>query len=644
MNPLATLREECQILLTHALEKTYPGIDLPDTKYSQPPKPEMGALSSPACFQLARTLRQSPKIIAKTIVKNISTKSSNLITSAEAVQGYINFHTDTENYSKLVLQTVTTLDTEYGFLETENPINIMVEHTSANPNSPLHIGNARNSILGDSLTKLLKKRGHQVVIHFLVNDMGRQVAMATYGWKLLNKPKPVGTAELWVGTVYASVNVVLELIRLKTELKEAKEDGRIYEASEAQEQIDEYLKAAEMLRERYPKIYTMIETELPKISNPMAEIITLNTKYEKNDPQIVQDVRTVINYCLDGFQKSLGILGIDFDSFDFESDLVWAQAAEEMLKHLKESGYVVQDMDAQILVCDRIALDLGLKERWELHPDHEIPRLVLVRSDGTTLYTLRDMAYHLWKFSFVDKVINVIGMEQTLAQLQLRIALAAIGEQKMGDNLRHYTYEFVKLPGVKMSGRLGRYITLNEVLERAVELARGEVEQRNPDLPRDTKARIAEMVGYGAIKYTLLSVDPMKQVVFDWKKALDFETNSAPFIQYSYARTCNILKRVEETPDPDYSTLNHIKEKELINLLAEFPEIFERAAEELQPSNITAFANSLADKFNSFYATQNVLKAETKGLMGARLKVVDAVRVTLRNALMVLGIDAPEQM
>ncbi|MBE0633659.1 arginine--tRNA ligase, partial [Candidatus Bathyarchaeota archaeon] len=627
----ATLRQECEKLLTQGLTKAYPGTELPQVKYRLPPLPDMGELSSPACFQLARILRQSPIKIAETIIQNLPLESSDLISSAEAVQGYINFHADTGNYSKLVLEAVKNHDTEYGFLKTENPMKVMVEHTSANPNSPLHIGNARNSILGDSLASLLEKRGHQVVIHFLVNDMGRQVAMATYGWKLMDKPEPVGTAELWVGTIYASVNIVMELTRLKKELKDAEENGWVYEASEAQEQIDEFLKAAEMLKERYPDIYNTMAEKIPAIADPKAEIVALNTRYENQDPETVHEVRTVIQYCLDGFQNSLGMLGISFDSFDFESDLVWANAAEDVLEKLKESGYVIKDMGAQILDCDWIARDLKLKDRWELHPDHEIPRLVLVRSDGTTLYTLRDMAYSIYKFSKAERVINVIGMEQTLAQLQLRIALAAIGDIKMGDNQLHYSYEFVKLPGVKMSGRLGRYVTLNEVLERAVELARAEVEQRNPDLPEAEKADIAEMVGHGAVKYTLLSVDPMKQVIFDWKKALNFETNSAPFIQYSHARTCNILKRAEKTPEPDYTALDATKERELINLIAQFPETFERAAEELQPANLTAYANNLADKFNSFYATQSVLKAETTGLMGARLSVVEATRITLRN-------------
>jgi arginyl-tRNA synthetase len=254
------------------------------------------------------------------------------------------------------------------------------------------------------------------------------------------------------------------------------------------------------------------------------------------------------------------------------------------------------------------------------------------------------MAYTIYKFGYADRVINVIGIEQALAQLQLRIALAAIGEMRMADNQLHYGYEHVKLPGVRMAGRLGRYVTLNDMLRKAVKMAREEVDKRNPKLPEEEKEKISEMVGFGAVKFTLLSVDPQKQVTFDWEKALNFETNSAPFIQYSHARTCNILKRADTLPEPNYSEMNAMKERELVNLLAQFPEVFERAAEELQPSNLIAYANLLADKFNSFYATQSVLKAETEGLKGARLRVVDSTRITLRNVLEVLGIDAPQRM
>ncbi|MBT5641884.1 arginine--tRNA ligase, partial [Candidatus Bathyarchaeota archaeon] len=215
MNPLAELRGECQKLLEAALETAFPGTELPETKYSLPPNPEMGELSSPACFQLARALRQSPMKIAETLAEAIPVGDCDLIKSAEAIAGYVNFHVDPGHYNGLVLESIIELDKEYGFLKAESPGRVMIEHTSANPISPIHIGNARNSIIGDSLASLQQRRGHEVVIHFLVNDMGRQVAMTTYGWKLLGKPEPEGEAELWIGTIYASFNVINELKKLK---------------------------------------------------------------------------------------------------------------------------------------------------------------------------------------------------------------------------------------------------------------------------------------------------------------------------------------------------------------------------------------------------------------------------------------------
>ncbi len=643
-DPLAQLRGECQRLLEEALSKAYTGVELPSSKFSQPPNPEMGELSSPVCFQLARRLRSRPAEIAEKLVKEIDPESSALVGSAEAVNGYINFRADTGSFSRIVLETVTGEDAEYGFLKAPEPERVMVEHTSANPNAPLHIGNARNSILGDCLAEILKRRGHDVSIHFLVNDMGRQVAMTAYGWQLLGRPEPEGVAELWVGTIYASVNVVNELTRLRGELERAEERGMASEVAELQAEIADYEKAVGELRNRYPDVYNTLAKKIPEVEDPEAEIVRLNTAYENNDHEAVEDVRQIVGYCLQGFKTSLGGIGIGFDSFDFESDLVWRRAAEEVLEELRATPYVFEDEGALILDCDGIANEMDLKPRWGLNPDHEIPRLVLVRKDGTTLYTLRDMAYSIYKFGLADRVINVIGYEQTLAQLQLRIALAAMGRLRMGDNQTHYAYEFVNLPGVKMNGRLGKYVTLTEVVDRAVELAHQEVNERSGYLPEDQRREIARMVGHGAVKYTLLSVDPMKTVTFDWEKALDFETNSAPFIQYAHARTCNILKRAEESPKPDYGGLTDAKERDLVMTLAAFPEAFEGAAAELKPGDVTAYANLLADKLNSFYAALPVIRAGSPGLVGARLRLVDSVRIVLRNALSLLGIEAPERM
>jgi len=644
MNPLAQLRDECEALLREALEVAYPGAELPEAKFSEPPSPEMGAMSTPVCFQLARELRQPPKRIAETIVGHVKPGKASLVSKAEALNGYINFHADTGNYSKLVLETAVKLDEEYGFIKAPEPEKVIVEHTSANPIHPITIGTARNSILGACLANLVRKRGNNTSVHFLVNDMGRQVALATYGWMLLGKPKPNIRGELYVGAIYAGVNVNMELLRVEKELREAEKQGNVYGGAELQEELDKFQTAADDLAASYPEIFNSLKEKIRKVSDPAAEIVRINTAYENNEPETVEAVRRLVKICLDGFEESLGEMGITYDAFDYESNLVWDRKADEVLEALKNTAYVEVDQGALVLDCDGIARDYDLKRRWGLNESHEIPRLVLVRSDGTTLYTLRDMAYSIYKFGQAERVINVIGQEQALAQLQLRIALVAIGKAAMGDNQLHYGYEFVKLPMGKMSGRLGRYITLLEVVDKSKELAYVEVTKRTPELPEEQLRDIARMVGYGAVKYTLLSVDANKTVIFDWDKALNFETNSAPFIQYSHARTCNILKKAGKKPKPGYGQLTDIKERDLVNMIARFPEVFEGAAAELQPGDVTTYANSLADKFNSFYATQRVINAETPGLMGARLAIVDATRVTLRNALELLGIEAPERM
>jgi arginyl-tRNA synthetase len=641
-NPLAMLREECRRQLETAVEVAYPDLEFPESKFSQPPDPKMGELASAVSFQLAKQLRLKPADIAVNIAKHV--KRHGLVASAEAVNGYVNFHADEANYYRLVFETAVK-DTDYGYLKTDKPQNVMVEHTSANPIHPITIGHARNAITGACLANLLRLHGNGMRVHFLVNDVGRQVALATWGWTLLGKPAPVIRGELFIGAIYASTNVNMELLRVNKELKAAEAKADVPMISELQEELEKFEAAAVELEKTSPKIYSTLNEKISKYADPATEIAKLNTAYENNDPETKKAVRRLVKICLDGFVETMGELGIHYDSFDYESDLVWEKKADEVLEALKTTNFVEHDQGALVLNCDEVATVYALKERWGLASHHEIPRLVLVRSDGTSLYTLRDMAYSIYKFSTgVDRVINVIGQEQALAQIQLRIALVAIGKQDMGDKQLHYGYEFVKLPEGKMSGRLGRYVALNDVMDRSVELAFEEVTKRTPDLPEEQRRDIARMVGHGAVKYTLLSVDANKQVIFDWAKALNFETNSAPYIQYSHARCCNILKRAETKPEADYSQLKDTKEREIVRLVSNWPEIFAEAAEELKPSSVTAYLSSLADKFNSFYSSLRVLNAETPGLIGARLALVDATRIVIKNGCAALGIEAPERM
>ncbi|MBS7619353.1 arginine--tRNA ligase [Candidatus Bathyarchaeota archaeon] len=642
-NPLGLLKMECLELVKGSLRRIYPEVQLFDVKFSQPPNPEMGELSSSVSFQLASKIRANPVDIASRIVEESTIPSDGLVSRVEALNGYINFYVNIGSFFRLVLETAAE-NKDYGFLKTKTSEKIIVEHTSANPIRPLHIGTARNSILGDTLARMLKRRGHAVEVHFYVDDMGRQVAMATYGWRLLNKPEPPSEPEKWFGDIYASVNILKEVRRLKRELEEASDTGDYVRVREINAELSKYAKAAQELTERNKEVFNAIAEAMENDPDPDASIQKLNMEYERQEPTAKKDVRTLANHCVHGFERILKKLDIKFDRWDYEGDLVWSGAVDEAMDALRKTPYTFYEEGALVLDCEAVAKDMGLKEKWGINPSYEIPRLVLIRSDGTTLYTPRDIAYSLKKFERVDRVINVIGNEQSLAQLQLKIALAAMGKIDLADRQTHFAYEFVRLPDVKMSGRLGRYVTLEEVMDKSILLAYEEVSKRTPELTEEKKKEIAKIVGYGALKFTLLNIDPIKVVIFDWNRALNFEINSAPFIQYSYARACNILKRAEKMPEPDYNLLASGSERSLVMMIAQFPEIFENASESLKPSDISTFTNILADKFNSFYASQPVIKAEPSSLAGARLMLVKAIKVVLKNSLEILGIEAPERM
>jgi len=312
---------------------------------------------------------------------------------------------------------------------------------------------------------------------------------------------------------------------------------------------------------------------------------------------------------------------------------------------LKKTPYVFRAGNVLEFDAEKVVQDFDLKETLGLREEYELPSLTLVRADGTTLYTTRDIPYSLWKLQKAEKVINVVGMEQKLSQLQLKLALYALGYRDEAKNLVHFAYNLVTLPGYTMSSRRGRYVTLDDVMDEAVKRAYEEVSKRSPHLPDEQKHQISDIVGIGAMKYALVEVDPMKPVAFTWDRVLDFEKNSAPYIQYSHARAGSILRKASRKPEkPDYSLLTNPVEHDITIMLARFPEVFVDAAENLRPNTIADFANVLADKFNTFYTALRVIGAEPPELSDARLALVDATRMVLRNALSLLGIEAPERM
>jgi len=644
-NPFGEFRRECERLLEEALNLLHVDISLPTVALNIPPSSQFGELSSPLCFEIAKQVGKKPSEIAREAVEKLKTSKSALISSVKNAGGYINFYVNMAKLSALTLDSVRKLDGEYGFLKTETPRKVIVEHTSVNPIHPIHIGQARNPVLGDAIARILEKRGHTVYRHYYVDDVGRQSAIIAYGYEKLGCPEPEGKPDHFIGKIYTVTSCILEIERLKREIEETRSRSADEESHKLQKQLDDWMSVAVELKQKHPQLFNQLLNEILKEEDPESRITFLLQAYEAGEEKAKQLIRRVCNYCLEGFKQTLSRAGISFDSWDWESELVWTSMVGEILDKLKRTPYVYSVGGVLEFDAEKVAQEKSLKVLFGLKEYQEIPSLTLVRADGTTLYTTRDIAYSIWKLQKADWVVNVIGMEQSLPQLQIKLALCALGHVDYAKKLVHFAYNLVTLPGYKMSSRRGRYISLDDVLDEAIQKAYEEVSKRSPHLSEEDKRNISNFVGIGAVKYALVEVDPTKPVVFTWDRVVNFEKNSAPYIQYSHARACSILRKASrEISSPDYALLKHPLEREIILMLARFPELFVDAAENLKPHLIAEFANALADKFNSFYNALPVIKAEQPELSDARLALVDATRIVLRNALNLIGIKAPKRM
>jgi len=645
-NPFDLFRQECQTALANALNKALPEIKHPAITLNKTPNIEYGQLASSLCFELAKKLGQKPLALANQLVEAIDKSEFNLIEKvAPAGAGYINFHVNFVKFSSLTLESVRKLGFEYGFTKTDKPKKIIVEHTSVNPLHPIHIGQARNPMLGDALARILKYRGHEVSRHYYIDDVGRQSSVVAYGYAKLGKPKPTEKADLFVGKIYTVTSCIVEINRLKKARETAIAVQNADDLVKANKEIDEWMSIAAELKEKYPVLFEALTAKISQDENPEEEIKRLNCSYENGEPNAKQLIREVSDLCLEGFRETMKRVGVTYDSWDWESDFVWSTQVNDVLAKLRVSQFVFNEKGVLVFNAEKVVQTLNLKGKLGLSENNEVPPLTLGRADGTTLYTTRDIAYTLWKFKHAQEVINVIGMEQSLAQLQLKIALYAMGHSEYAENLVHFAYNLVTLPGYKMSSRRGHYITFDDVLTEAVQRAYEEVSKRSPLLSEEEKRKIADFVGLGSVRYALVDVDPSKTVVFTWDRVLNFETNSAPYVQYTHARACSILRKASREPEnPSSELLTEKLERELILNIATFPDTFIEATEYLKPNMIADYTNALADKFNTFYNALPVIKADSQELSDARITLTRAIQIVMHNALNLIGVVAPEKM
>lgn len=524
---------------------------------------EHADLSTTIAFKLAKEQNRGVGEIADEIVESINVESE-YIGSVESVNGYINFFASYE-FLEDTIEAILEEDENYGSLGLKG--DILVEHTSANPDGPLHIGHIRNSIIGDTLSRILRKAGFKVRTHYYVNDMGRQIALTVLGIEKfgLSDKKP----DHAIADAYISANRLLE----------------------AQPELEEYIEK-------------------------------LMLDYEAGKEDVVEKFKFAVETALKGIKQTLERIGVRHDEYIWESDFVRNGYVDRILRILDEKGLIKRD------------------GAWIIELEGFEKEVVIRRENGTTLYIARDLAYHLWKNENYGRFVNVLGADHKLHASQLSKILEIL-------NLKPpevIFFEFVSLPEGRMSTRRGKFISADELIDKVKEEAWKILSGR--EMSEEEKSRIAEAVAVGAIRFDFIKVAPEKPITFDWSKALDFERQTASYIQYSHARACSILRKAVEDGMTELEFRGELctaEERKLVMLLSKMPYFIDRVVKELRPNVFAEYLLSIASAFNDFYRVHPVLKAESE-LRMHRLAIVDATRIVLRNGLELLGIEALDKM
>ncbi len=537
-----------------------------------------GADLAVPCFTMAKALRKAPAAIAQDLAAQI--KPSGTIASVTAVNGYLNFAMDQKALVEGTMKTILEMGPAYGSHPAKG-VKVNIEHTSTNPTGPIHVGRARNPIIGDTLARSFKMCGYDTTTEYYVNDVGKQVVILTWGVNNLTEDQ-----------------VDMSEDRDKTDHKWVA-----------------YYRLANKMMESDPAV--------------QEEIADMLRRFEAGDHAVIDTVRKTAEGMLGGLSDTLANIGVTLDRYTWESRYIADGSAKKVVEDLKKSRYAGQEENG--------AWYLDLKD-FGIHGKNT--KFTFTRADGTTLYTTRDLAYHLDKFTRADRVIDVLGEDQKLGSKQLCSALEILGCERMPEPM---FYSFVSLPEGKMSTRKGVVVYLDDLIDEAVARAYEEIKTRRSDLSEDRMREIARIVGIGAIRYNVIRVQPEKQFVFTWKEALNFDGNSGPFLQYSHARACSMLRKAGDyKKSADASKLTDEAEINLVKVLAKFPSIVESAAEDRRVHLLPAYGHEVASAFNQFYAAVPVLSA--KDSRDERITLVECTRTVLCNVLNCLGMGAPEEM
>jgi len=553
-------------------------------------------------FPLLRISRKKPEDTGAEIGEFLKKQLSSIATF-EVVKGFLNL-TLSHSYWLSVLEEAVNNE-NYGFTEADGDSpQFMIEYSSPNTNKPLHLGHIRNNLLGYSLSRIVSANGNRVVKTNIVNDRGIHICKSMLAWKKWGNgqtPQSSGKkGDHLVGDFYVRFDQ-----EYKNELAELMEKG-------------------------------LSKEEAEKASTLMQEARDMLRAWEAGDPEVVDLWKTMNEWVYEGFDETYKALGVDFDKIYYESQ-TYTIGREMVLKGL-ENGLFYRKEDGSVWAD---LSDFGLDEK------------LLLRSDGTSVYMTQDIGTAKMRFEDykIDKMIYVVGNEQDYHFKVLSILLDRLGFE-WGKDLVHFSYGMVELPEGKMKSREGTVVDADDLIAAMIDTAREMSKELGKlDGYSDEEAeRIYRIIALGALKYFILKVDPKKNMTFDPRESIDFNGNTGPFIQYTYARVQSIFRKADEKGID--TSLNKLvrdvsltpKEAEVLKMISNFPGVVKDAGEVYSPALVANYVYDLAREFNQFYHESPIVYEEDEAVRANRLALTYAVGNTIKQGMWLLGIDVPERM
>ena len=604
-------------------------------------------------FPLLKVIKANPMEIGTKIGNHLLENVQEII-RFNVVSGFLNIVVSDDYYLTFFNEIID--NPNYGFAPiSTNDKAIMVEYSSPNTNKPLHLGHVRNNLLGYSVAEIIKASGKKVYKTQIINDRGIHICKSMLAWKKFGNGQTPETSGLkgdkLVGNFYVKFEKEFQEefdIWIKSEPNEetVKDLIELTESKDFNDFIDEeikntpdYINFDENQKKEFFKELNFKATKkfyknqfFNKYSKIGCEVQQMLLDWEAGKPEVIQLWKTMNQWVYDGFEQTYKNLGVDFDSYYYESNTYLL--GKEVVQFGLEKGIFVKDTDSSVWI--------------DLTPDG-LDRKIVLRSDGTAVYMTQDIGTAIQRvkdFPDVGGMVYTVGNEQDYHFKVLFLILKKLGFD-WAESLFHLSYGMVELPSGKMKSREGTVVDADDLMDEMIETA-GRISTELGKLEgysQEEKDKLYKIIGLGALKYYILKVDPKKQILFNPEESVDFAGNTGPFIQYTYARIQSILRKADfDFVLPSAVKVLHSKEKELLKQIELFPEVIQSAAHIHSPALVANYTYELVKEYNSFYQSVSILGEENLTKKIFRVQLSKKVAETIKSAFKLLGIEVPERM